>query len=73
MAAPTLNKSAEFVNPEAPPRKGIGRWIREHLVIFFAIIALIYMFAPIVVVVIFIVLIEVVLVVDLLFVGCDHS
>ena len=52
----TTGKHAEtgdFVNPEAPPRKGAGRWIREHLVVFFGIIALIYMFIPIVVVVVF--------------------
>lgn len=53
MATPTSSRSKEFVNPEAPPRKGAGRWIREHLVILFAIIALIYMFAPIFVVVVF--------------------
>ncbi len=43
--------------PPAPPapelRPGFGRWVREHLVTFFAALALIFMFVPIVVVIVF--------------------
>lgn len=53
MATPVQQPVREFRNPEAPPRRGAGRWIRDHLVTFFGILALVYMFLPIVVVVAF--------------------
>lgn len=34
-------------------RSPIGRWVREHLVTFFGILALVYLFVPIFVVVLF--------------------
>jgi spermidine/putrescine transport system permease protein len=40
--------------PPAPRRPGrAGRWVREHLVTFFGILALVYLFIPIAVVVVF--------------------
>lgn len=36
-----------------PYRRGVGRWVREHLVLFLGILALIYLFIPIFVVVLF--------------------
>jgi spermidine/putrescine transport system permease protein len=38
---------------DTPRRPGVGRWIREHLVAFFGILALVYLFVPIFVVVLF--------------------
>jgi spermidine/putrescine transport system permease protein len=48
--APRTETGAEFF-PQ--PRRSVGRWIRDNLVSFFGILALIYMFVPIVVVVAF--------------------
>ena len=54
MSAPTLQKP-QTQRPTAPPRPGmgIGRWIRDRLVVVVGIIALLYMFAPIFVVIVF--------------------
>ncbi|MTD15547.1 ABC transporter permease subunit [Nakamurella sp. YIM 132087] len=52
----TLTKPPTATPPApttARPPSGAGRWIRDHLVTFFGILALIYMFVPIAVVIVF--------------------
>jgi spermidine/putrescine transport system permease protein len=55
MATITENLTEKAPAPVVPMRvKGrAGRWVRDHLVTFFGILALIYMFIPIIVVIIF--------------------
>lgn len=49
----TLPGSHRASAPAARSRSTAGRWIREHLVAFFGILALVYLFVPIFVVVLF--------------------
>jgi spermidine/putrescine transport system permease protein len=49
----TLPNSHRAPAPAARGRSSAGRWIREHLVAFFGILALVYLFVPIFVVVLF--------------------
>ncbi len=51
--APTRPAAATPYTSAAPRRGSSGRWIREHFVTFFGVLALVYLFIPIFVVVLF--------------------
>ena len=53
MATITRPAAAQALPTSTAPKGGTGRWIRDHLVTFFGILALVYMFVPIAVVVVF--------------------
>lgn len=54
MSAPTLSKPAPARTPPAQkPGPGVGRWVRDRLVVVVGGISLLYMFAPIFVVIVF--------------------
>ncbi|RIJ78859.1 ABC transporter permease [Nakamurella silvestris] len=49
-----VKESDPYAPTEFRPKKvGFGRWVREHLVTFFGILGLLYLFAPIFVVIVF--------------------
>lgn len=47
------HRKPQTLVPEAPPRRRVGRFLRENVVTFFGLLALLYLFVPIFVVVMF--------------------